>query len=95
VFPLRYELDSYTLFRRNPIFPSEQKKKALTCLEENNNLGHRSRRDLKPRITVLAKISSNLTDRTVFPVLSRFPVVFLGPRANAELVPKFHNFVLM
>jgi hypothetical protein len=21
---------------------------------------------------------------------SRFPVVFLGPRANAELVPKFH-----
>jgi hypothetical protein len=24
------------------------------------------------------------------PTLSRFSVVFLGPRANAELVPKFH-----
>jgi hypothetical protein len=24
------------------------------------------------------------------PTRSRFPVVFLGPRANSELVPKFH-----
>jgi hypothetical protein len=24
------------------------------------------------------------------PSRSRFPVVFLGPRANAELVPEFH-----
>jgi hypothetical protein len=28
-----------------------------------------------------------VTDR---PTRSRFSVVFLGPRANAELVPKFH-----
>jgi hypothetical protein len=25
------------------------------------------------------------------PTRSRFSVVFLGPRANAELAPKFHN----
>jgi hypothetical protein len=37
-----------------------------TCLEENTNLGHGSRLDLKPIITVLARASSSLTDRPLF-----------------------------
>jgi hypothetical protein len=34
-----------------------------TCLGENKNLGYGSQWDLKPGMTVLAKTSSNLTDR--------------------------------
>jgi hypothetical protein len=37
--------------------------KTLTCLGENKGLGHGSRRDSKPRITVLARATSNLTNR--------------------------------
>jgi hypothetical protein len=37
----------------------------LTCLTENKYLFYRSRRDLKPRMTVLARTSRNLTDRQI------------------------------
>jgi hypothetical protein len=32
-----------------------------------------------------------VSTHTEDPTRSRFSVVFLGPRTNAELVPKFHN----
>jgi hypothetical protein len=32
------------------------------CLGENRNLGYRSQWDLKPRMTMLVRASSNLTD---------------------------------
>jgi hypothetical protein len=40
--------------------------KTRTCLGQNKNLGRRSRRALKPRMIVLARASSNLTDRPAF-----------------------------
>jgi hypothetical protein len=48
------------------LFCSSSKRKprfyTCTCQGDNKNVGHGSRRDLKPGMTVLARTSSNLTD---------------------------------
>jgi hypothetical protein len=55
-----YGATNLTPTQKDRIFPS---LKTRTLPEEKKDLGHRSRRDLKPRLTVLVRTSSNLTDR--------------------------------
>jgi hypothetical protein len=42
---------------------NKRQGQSRTCSGQNKIIGHRSRRDLKPRMTVLARASRNLTDR--------------------------------
>jgi hypothetical protein len=48
-----------------PPLVEEEAPLLSTCLEDNKNPSRWSRRDLKPRMTLLARASSNLTDRPI------------------------------
>jgi hypothetical protein len=53
------------IHRKTNPFPHQRgnpTSKTRTCLEKKKKLGHGSWRDLKPRMTVLARASRNLTN---------------------------------
>jgi hypothetical protein len=67
----------------------EKKKKKKQKRKKQHILGTNVRvREFKAGLLARSQFASGRScDR---PARSRFSVVFLGPRANAELVPKFH-----
>jgi hypothetical protein len=68
---------------------SPVKYELVFYIPEDDILHSHRRENLKSYIDDLA--SGRSCDR---PTRSRFSVVFLGPRANAEFVPKFHVALL-
>jgi hypothetical protein len=73
-------------------------KKICKCFERKEKKGGKGEKKAQIGISVRVRVfNAGLLARSQFasgrscdqPTRSRFSVVFLGPRANAELVPKF------
>jgi hypothetical protein len=84
VFPVRYGLKSYIIFIRMSV-----KQICNIFKQSNSHIGTNIRvRIFNAELLARSQFASGRScDR---PTRSRFSVAFLGPRANAELVPKFH-----
>jgi hypothetical protein len=83
--------------------PKSFKQTTFKCFQRKKKERKKERKKTKKtaqiEINVRARVfNAELLARSQFtsgrscdrPIPSRFSVVFLGPRANAELVPKFH-----